>query len=374
VAVKDFFDTQSAASAIKTRITATYFDTWASIVLPTAIRMGNKIAYRDLYCGPGRYGDNQKSTPLLILEKAIQKPELAKHLVTIFNDGKPKFTAALRKEIDALPGIEKLAHAPHVVTNKVGEDIEEYYLTTSTIPSFTFLDPFGYIGLTQNLIKGVTKDFACDCLFFFNYRRINSALGTPIFRERMGQIFGNDRALKLEKKLQAIGSGNAVHKREELIFADLVDALKEVQDVYVRRFRFMSGKRVSHMLVFVTKHPLGDLIMNDIMAKEGYRDDMDISSYTYSANPPPANKLWFTEFEALKNLLCDEYEGQTLSMGDIHKDHCPGKDYYGANYKDALNDLEAEGRITSSKPLAKRPIRNGKRTFGPDILVTFPRK
>ena len=257
----------------------------------------------------------------------------------------------------------------------MGKDIEQHYLTTSVIPSFTFIDPFGYKGLTQKLINGVIKDFGCDCLFFFNYRRINSALGTPIFRERMGELFGTERALKLEKDLQAIGTGKGkIYKREEVIFAALVDTLKEVQDVYVRRFRFMSGKRVSHMLVFVTKSPLGDRIMNGIMAREGYQDDKGISSYTYSASPPPVNALYHPEFDALKEMLCEQYEGQTLSMGAIYEDNCPGRDYYAMNYKDALNELEAEKRVTSSKPLEKRPMRNGKRTFGDDILVTFPKK
>jgi hypothetical protein len=191
----------------------------------------------------------------------------------------------------------------------------------------------------------------------------------------MGELFGTERALKLEKDLQAIGTGKGkVFKREEVIFAALVDALKEVQDVYVRRFRFMSGKRVSHMLVFVTKSPLGDRIMNGIMAREGYQDDKGISSYTHSATPPWGAQLYYKEFDALKDMLCDQYQGKTLSMGAIYEDHCPGRDYYPMNYKDALNELEEEQRITSAKPLSKRPMRNGKRTFGDDILVTFPKK
>ena len=77
----DFFDEQSEASGVKARIITKYFDTWSSIVLSTAVTLGQKIAYIDLYCGPGRYGDNSKSTPLLILEKAIAKNDLATRLV-----------------------------------------------------------------------------------------------------------------------------------------------------------------------------------------------------------------------------------------------------------------------------------------------------
>jgi len=46
-----------------------------------------------LYCGLGRYEDNQKSTPLLVLEKAIASPELRKRLITLFNDEKEEYSS-----------------------------------------------------------------------------------------------------------------------------------------------------------------------------------------------------------------------------------------------------------------------------------------
>lgn len=68
----DFFEAQTAASELKARIVEKYFATWASIVSRATLQMPDKrLAYVDLFCGPGRYGDNQKSTPLLVLERAV---------------------------------------------------------------------------------------------------------------------------------------------------------------------------------------------------------------------------------------------------------------------------------------------------------------
>lgn len=53
---------------------------------PTSKKMQQKIAYIDLFCGPGRYKDGSKSTPLLILERAIQDPDMREMLLTLFND------------------------------------------------------------------------------------------------------------------------------------------------------------------------------------------------------------------------------------------------------------------------------------------------
>src|SRR4051794_15177356 len=81
-----FFDEQLDQSDAKARVIQKYFFAWANVITPTAKAMSNKIGYFDLYAGPGRYRDGAKSTPLLILEKAIANPTMASMLVTMFND------------------------------------------------------------------------------------------------------------------------------------------------------------------------------------------------------------------------------------------------------------------------------------------------
>lgn len=376
--VDSFFDVQSEASGVKARIITKHFDTWSNIVLKQAIKLGQKIAYIDLYCGPGRYGDGNKSTPLLVLERAIAKPALADNLVTIFNDEDPEAVKKLQAEVDALPGIDTLALKPVVMNSTVGPETEQYFKSTSRVPSLTFIDPFGYVGLTRDLIEGVTRNWGSDCIFFFSYSSINRALSTSIFTSRMEAIFGPERAAQLEGQMQAIkGShGNNPAMREEIIVDALTEALEELNQgqSYVRTFRFKKGKRTSHMLVFVTKSPKGYRVMNEIMAKEGFRDGKGIPFYTYYDEPPPANKLFYEEFDQLKDELCEKYAGMTKTMLEIYEEHSLRRNYIAINYKDALNELEAEKRIVAEPPAGERPMRFGKRTFGDKTIVTFPKR
>ena len=71
-----FFEEQSEQSQIKAAIVTKYFWAWAKII--TGYLKGAKkdtsIQYIDLFAGPGRYKDGAKSTPVLILEQAIQDP------------------------------------------------------------------------------------------------------------------------------------------------------------------------------------------------------------------------------------------------------------------------------------------------------------
>lgn len=173
-----FFEERSDQSEVKARIIEKYFYVWANVVGPTARLRGDKIAYIDLYAGPGRYKDGAASTPLLILESATNDPNLRDLLVPLFNEGDKGRADTLQAEIAALPGIENLKHQPTVLCGPVNEDAEKFFNETRLVPSFSFIDPFGYKGLSLKIVNGVIKDWGCDCVFFST--TIASMLASPI--------------------------------------------------------------------------------------------------------------------------------------------------------------------------------------------------
>ena len=81
-----FFEEQREQSLIKTTIVEKYFNTWASIITQTQKRHPDrgiqKIAYIDLFAGPGRYKDGTISTPVKILKHAIRSDDFRERLVT----------------------------------------------------------------------------------------------------------------------------------------------------------------------------------------------------------------------------------------------------------------------------------------------------
>ncbi|HBE17150.1 MAG TPA: hypothetical protein DEG17_23850 [Cyanobacteria bacterium UBA11149] len=100
-----FFDESKDQSLVKAEIVAKYFFAWAKVIIPQAKKRGEKIAYVDLFSGPGRYKDGSKSTPLLILERAIADPDMRQMLITIFNDKDSNNTQSLQQAIDSIPDI-----------------------------------------------------------------------------------------------------------------------------------------------------------------------------------------------------------------------------------------------------------------------------
>jgi three-Cys-motif partner protein len=171
-----FFDETSEQSEVKAEIVEKYFDAWARIIANTqnrqAGRFGDqKLAYIDLFAGPGRYKNGAVSTPLKVLQRAIENDLYRERLVTYFNDKDETNAGTLEKAIDALPGIEKLTHKPSVMNEQVGSEIAAQFEKMSIVPTLAFIDPWGYKGLSLRLVNAFLKDWGCDCIFFFNYNR-----------------------------------------------------------------------------------------------------------------------------------------------------------------------------------------------------------
>src|SRR5688572_18393571 len=121
---ENFFDEQSEQSQIKAEIVSKYFWSWAKVIIGQQKRHGgNRIAYIDLFAGPGRYESGAISTPLLILQRAIEEQDFCERLIAIFNDKDENNTRSLEECISKLPGIKKLKHEPAIHTGEVGADI-----------------------------------------------------------------------------------------------------------------------------------------------------------------------------------------------------------------------------------------------------------
>jgi three-Cys-motif partner protein len=363
-----FFDERTDQSEVKARIVQKYFYAWANVIMPTARKSGGRIAYIDLYAGPGRYKDGAASTPLLVLQHAIADAKLASMLVTLLNDSDSNRTSTLQTEICALPGIGNLKHKPVVSCGEIDEEAEKHFNQAKLVPSFSFIDPFGYKGLSLKIIKGVIKDWGCDCVFFFNYNRINAGIGNQAVAGHMDALFGKERADVLRVRL----SGLSPELREALILEELAAEIKALGGTYVLPFTFRnsSGTRTSHKLVFVSKSFKGYAIMKDIMAKESSTEDQGVPSLAYSPADWSMPLLFSLQrpLDQLRATLLKDFAGQELPVAEIYKRHSVDTPYVMKNYKESLTQLETEGKI------AVRSLRDARRkgTFADHLLVRFP--
>ena len=149
--MSEFFNEAKEQSVVKATIVAKYFVAWARVIAGWA----PKMAYIDLYAGPGRYDDGTMSTPLKVIETAIAEPKLADRLVVILNDADAANVAKLKAEIAAMPGVAALKFPPVVDNEEVDAGTAKDLQEMSLIPSFSFIDPWGYKGLRIGHINHV---------------------------------------------------------------------------------------------------------------------------------------------------------------------------------------------------------------------------
>lgn len=368
----EFYDEQSQASQVKSRIVTKYFKFWTAVMLGQKPR---RLAYVDLYCGPGRYRNGQPSTPMLIMEQVLASEQLREKMVTIFNDADPNHIEQLIANLGEMEGIGHLANEPLISVGAVGEAFEKGFADVTLVPTFTFVDPFGYKGVTLKLLSAMLKDWGCDLVLFFSYNRINAAITNDCVEDHVVSLFGG---LENVEQLRVDLTGKTPEQREAIILDTFARALKDRGFKYVLPFRFQQAgrKRTSHSLIFVSKAALGYHVMKDIMAKESSEFEQGVPSFGFT--PPVSQEetpLLFElsrPLEELGDALIAEFEGQTLSMQRVFERHNVDTRFIKKNYKDALVALEAAGAVECDP--AKRKPRHGKPTMADDVRVTFPKR
>ncbi len=366
-----FFQEQRESSLVKTRIVAKYFSAWSKIMLPRAMGSDRQVSYIDLFSGQGSYDDGAESTPLWILRHAISSPPLAEQLVTWFNDGNPRYIKQLREAVLAIEGIDTLKYEPQFTSYDVSTEVVAFLQETRFAPTLFFIDPWGYRGLSLELLGAAIRDWGCDCIFFFNYNRINPGLSNPSVVARMNEIFGSQRAADLRSRVSALKQA----QREQEILNELPAALQEVGGRYVLPFCFKAdgGSRTSHHLILVTKHVRGYAIMKDIMSEFSSSSPQGVPSFEFDPSRARQSRLELERpLDELKVELLKVFRGQTLSMREIYDSHNVGTNYIERNYKEALSQLEMEHRIVANPPAQRRKKRNGSPTFGDPVMVSFP--
>lgn len=372
-----FFDESKEQSRIKAAIVAKYFWAWAKIM--STRPQVDRIAYIDLFAGPGRYKDGTKSTPIHILERAIKDEKFRDTLVTVFNDVDVNHVQSLENEINSLKNIQHLKHRPEVMNEEIGVNIVEQFESFKLVPTLLFVDPWGYKGLSLRLINSVLQNWGCDCIVFLNYNRINMAIDNSSVREHMKALFGEERLESVARKIADLkdiakhdDSINVTQERESLIIEELSYAFKDMGGKYVLPFRFRNerGSRTSHHLIFVSKHPLGYTIMKDIMHSQSSSEEQGVGSFEYN----PASKrqpLLFSlsrPIDDLKEQLLRDFSGQRTTRDSIFQTHHIDTPYTEKHYNEALKKLEDENKVTFES-IGKRKRR--KYTYGKSTTIIF---
>ena len=276
-----------------------------------------------------------------------------------FNEGDPNLKERLAKNVADVPGISALTHPPSVtrilITPALAPKLESRLKTT-----FVFADSCGYKGLSLRLISAALQGFGNDCLFFFNYNRVNMKLGYPVMDESINEFFEATRAKALREELKAITSPA---QREQRVLRAISDALKAAGAVSPLAFAFRTreGGGTSHHLVFGSKGQKGVAMMKRLMNQASSHMTEGVGSWDFDPRPDTGSLGLFGGLEEINQRLLEVFAGRKVTFEQLVSEESEKTRYTDSNYRDAVLELEKEGTVNVD-PLLNRAL------FNPEVL------
>lgn len=367
-----FFEVQSEQSAVKAHIVSSYFSAWSRVIQ----KWNTPMAYIDLFCGPGKYENSNLSAPLLIIQSTLANPLLYDKMFFVFNDNDPSNTEALKQSISEIDVNSRLKGRVQFYNQTVEQDFCKRLKIPHNMPVLSFVDPFGYKGLTMNLINRLISNSGSDCIFFFNYNRINMALSSNTkFDDHLRSLFGEARTAELKHQLEH----RPPQQREPIVLNSLIEALRENKSNYVLPFKFYGAEklRTSHFIIFVTKHPVACKIMKQIMYANSAKDIDGVATFSFqdSRNFGAGFEqltIFDRPIQSLKEDMLKKYAGKRVLVLTICEDiDCDFSSHFiSKNAKDVLRQLELEGnlRVIDGR---KQKTRCGKLNMPDKAVIQF---
>jgi three-Cys-motif partner protein len=364
----EFFKKLREGSRVKQKIVTDYFVAYNRVMVRGR---GDKVGYADLFAGPGLYTDSggvkQKSIPILVCETAIRE-ELFRHKVHLwFNDGDRENYQQLKKVIDAIPGIGTLRYAP-TIDNKLIDSRWVNVLKKLRVPTLVFLDPCGYKGLSLRLISSILGGFGNDCIFFFNYSRINMKLDLEIMNRSLDEFFEPARAKALRAEIQ----NRSASEREEIILAAVTSSIAAAKAIPLF-FRFKSNSgRTSHHLVYASKNKQAAGMMKSILRSASPEVKEGVGSGEHNPRARELSGSLFGGLYEVEERLLSVYAGREIRFAALLEEEAQTR-YPESNYRDAVLKLEGEGRVVVDPRAENRRFQAGgkKRTLPRTVLIRF---
>jgi hypothetical protein len=228
------------------------------------------------------------------------------------------------------------------------------------IPTFAFIDPFGWTGAPFSLVKQIVAHRSCEVFVNFMYEEINRFIGHPDQVANFNRFFGTEEWKRCIKASDSRARNICLH--------DLYLRQLNAQAAYVRSFEMSNERDVTdYYLFYATDELLALKKMKEAMWKADESGEFRFSDVT-----DPDQLVLFEKAPHLRTLqarIVAEFSGKKASVGDIEKFVVVETAFRETHYKSILKALEKEAGLL--KVIKAAPGRKAG-TFGdPRMVIRF---
>ena len=322
------------------------------------------ILYIDGFCGPGRYSHGEEGSPLIAVKTAMGlRKRLGKSKITfLFIDEREDRIAHLESELENLDIPTNYEVCP--IVNRFDDVLSEILdkakgKSRRLVPTFAFIDPFGFKGVPFNLIQQLLQNRSTEVFINVMMDSVNRWLEHPTdeTRQHIVELFGTPDVLKVAQETNRIMALRRLYQHQ-----------LQQQANYVRYFEMCDENgRTIYYLFFASNHRLGHVKM-----KEAFFFLYDQAGDRFSDHTNPQQPILFSLDPAkkLSRILQEQYAGQTQRTEKIIYFVEDKTAFTKSHAKKAMKLLEYDDKITVD-PLKTDGSKRRKGTFPDKVVVHF---
>lgn len=340
--------------------------------MPILGRWNSKICFFDCFAGRGEYVDGILGSPIIALKVADKLSSYYGNLLVVFIEKKEdrfeNLKRVLARETSTINNLNKMEiKLENREFADFAKEIFDYLEEKKSIivPSFFFIDPFGFSGVPFKIIKRIFSHPKTEIFFTFMVRDISRFIDHPNLRETFTDLYGTDEWKSIIK----------LPDYEKALIELYRKQLHEEAEVkYTLHFRVCESKRLRtlYYLIHATNNFKGHSIMKTIMFNQSAH-----GSFAYLGPKDLAERRQTRLFDIhdigqLKKLLLERFKEETISYDEIQEKICSPwysePPYIDKHYREALKELEKESKIRVKRVTSK----TSKGLSGKD-KITFPK-
>ena len=314
--------------------------------IPILGTWNRKLLIVDGFAGKGEYDKGEDGSPVIIHRKASELIGAGRvdEVFCVFVEDNDENFRDLKKVVDGLPATPGLhINCPEPAAfEDVVEELFKLAPRGIKIPSFWFIDPFGYSDFSFETVSRIMSLDRSEVFVNLMVSFLGRFLDRPNLEATNDRLFGSQEWRKIvESDVSGVAKEHALR--------DLyTNRLREI-DCRVTNFRLCSDdkRQTLYYLMHATKHQKGVWLMRSIMANQGpagmfayLGPDDNLMRYQQSFIP-------IHDPLELKAHLLARFKGRTLTYTQV-TDECSfdGNELPEPDYRKALQALEAEDAVS----------------------------
>ncbi len=289
-------------------------------------------------------------------------PHMAKvGLTYIFIEQDPDRVSHLNGELSAVarPANVNVAVVQGSFHEEMPKLLDGIPADKSLVPTFAFIDPFGYTDHDLQLSSRILGFPRCEVLIYMPFPFIARFVDEPAIAPALTELYGDDswRA--------AQGKAN-MHQRIRALHDSFLDALRKSAK-YARSFEIIgNGGSTGYHLFFATGHPLGLERMKEAMWKvdpvggAAFADSTHIGQMVLFEEKPDLASLDGEIRRHFRNRQFSIEEAERFTLEETP--FCPS-----LHLKQVLREIEKAGQLSATHPRQTRR----RNTYPAGTLIQF---